>query len=147
MEPKKNKYDTNPLDPSVAKKTEEVWGDAGDRSDTQQVKGATGQVGPAADSPRSNIYSEAPTRHFDDLPNADAVAKALDIAQAAGVKLLIHCPELEREPEQTVARFRTHPALEGFHLRDEPSELHICHPVVVRYCLSKVRSCCCVNML
>src|SRR6266550_5308682 len=68
MEPKKNKYDTNPLDPSVAKKTEEVWGDGGDRSDTQQVKGATGQVGPADDSPRSNIYSEAPTRHFDDPP-------------------------------------------------------------------------------
>ena len=26
MEPKKSKYDTNPLDPEVARKTDEVWG-------------------------------------------------------------------------------------------------------------------------
>jgi uncharacterized membrane protein len=71
MEPKKSKYDTNPLDPAVVKKTEEVWGESGGGGDTQQVKGATGEVGPAADSPRSNIYSEAPTRNFDDI-RADA---------------------------------------------------------------------------
>ncbi|HEY6120678.1 MAG TPA: hypothetical protein VIV66_12010 [Pyrinomonadaceae bacterium] len=65
MEPKKNKYDTNPLDPDVAKRTEEVWGTTSTGSDTQQVKGATGEVGSPAESPRSNLYSEAPTRHFD----------------------------------------------------------------------------------
>ena len=65
MESKKNKYDTNPLDPDVAKKTDEVWGRTSTGSDTQQVKGATGDVGSPADSPRKNIYSEAPTRQFD----------------------------------------------------------------------------------
>ena len=29
METKKNKYDTNPLDPDVERKAEEVWGDVG----------------------------------------------------------------------------------------------------------------------
>jgi uncharacterized membrane protein len=65
MEPKKSKYDTNPLDPDVAKQTEEVWGDGSGGGNTQQVKGATQEVGAAGDSPRSNIYSEAPTRQFD----------------------------------------------------------------------------------
>ena len=62
---KKNKYDTNPLDPDVERKAEENWGG----SPTQQVGGATREVG---DSPnenaRRNVYSEAPTRHFDNPP-------------------------------------------------------------------------------
>lgn len=66
MESKKTKYDTNPLDPDVAKKTDEVWGRPNTGSDTQQVKGATAEVGSPAESPRRNIYSEAPTRQFDD---------------------------------------------------------------------------------
>jgi uncharacterized membrane protein len=69
MEPKKSKYDTNPLDPDVAKATEEVWGEGGSTGDTQQVKGATQEVGTPSDSPRANLYSEAPTRHLDDHPS------------------------------------------------------------------------------
>lgn len=68
MERKKSKYDTNPLDPNVAKETEEVWGDGGSGSQTQQVKGATREVGAPSDSPRGNVYSEAPTRQFDNAP-------------------------------------------------------------------------------
>jgi uncharacterized membrane protein len=66
METKKSKYDTNPLDPDVERKAEEVWGE---RGATQEVGGATREVG---DSPneeaRKNVYSEAPTRRYDNPP-------------------------------------------------------------------------------
>jgi uncharacterized membrane protein len=66
MEPKKSKYDTNPLDPDVVKKTEEIWGESGSNAGTREVKGATREIGSSAnESARSNIYSEAPTRRYD----------------------------------------------------------------------------------
>ncbi|HEU4870207.1 MAG TPA: DUF4870 domain-containing protein [Pyrinomonadaceae bacterium] len=71
METKKSKYDTNPLDPDVERKAEEVWGDLGGAAGTptQQVGGATREV---ADTPnenaRRNVYSEAPTRRYDNPP-------------------------------------------------------------------------------
>lgn len=68
METKKSKYDTNPLDPEVAKETEETWGEGGGRGETREVRGATREVGASSDSPRSNVYSEAPTRQFDNPP-------------------------------------------------------------------------------
>jgi uncharacterized membrane protein len=64
MEPKKTNYDTNPLDPDYERETEDVWGDGGKSGDTAQVKGATSEVGDAGESPRANVYSEAPTRQF-----------------------------------------------------------------------------------
>ena len=76
MEPKRSKYDTNPLDPEVARKTEQVWGDAEDVPSTGAVKGATTRVGPVAsdavDSARRNVYSEAPTRTFNSPPSGDS---------------------------------------------------------------------------
>jgi uncharacterized membrane protein len=76
MEPKRTKYDTNPLDPDVARKTEEVWGDAEEAPSTGAVKGATTPVGPFASRPvdnaRRNVYSEAPTRTFDSPPAGDS---------------------------------------------------------------------------
>src|SRR6267142_3126774 len=70
METKKSKYDTNPLDPDFVKKTEEVWGEAGGGPETQEVTGgATREVAPSnKENPRSNIYSEAPTRRYDNVP-------------------------------------------------------------------------------
>lgn len=72
METKKTKYDTNPLDPDVARETEEVWGEGsgGDAANpTQQVQGATRRVGnPEDQAARENIYSEAPTRRYDSPP-------------------------------------------------------------------------------
>ena len=69
METKKTKYDTNPLDPDVANRTKEVWGEEEGGPGTRQIKGATRDVGYSAnESARSNIYSEAPTRTFDDQP-------------------------------------------------------------------------------
>ena len=76
METKKSKYDTNPLDPDVERKAEESWGERA--GDTQQVSGTTRQVGdpppswtPTPDpneSARQNVYSEAPTRRYDNPP-------------------------------------------------------------------------------
>lgn len=67
MEPKKGKYDTNPLDSDVERNAEESWGDSGGK--TQQVRGATREVGrsPNEDA-RKNVYSEAPTRRYDNPP-------------------------------------------------------------------------------
>lgn len=75
METKKSKYDTNPLDPDVEKKAEDAWGDLG--GVTQQVGGSTSEVGntpsdnnrpPNPDNARQNVYSEAPTRRYDNPP-------------------------------------------------------------------------------
>ena len=71
METKKSKYDTNPLDPDYVRSTDDIWGDS-DRSNanTQDVSGgATRQVGPPeSDNARENVYSEAPTRRYDNPP-------------------------------------------------------------------------------
>jgi len=72
METKKSKYDTNPLDPDVERKVEDVWGDLG--GVTQQVGGTTQQVSNEPPRPqnvedaRKNVYSEAPTRRYDNPP-------------------------------------------------------------------------------
>ena len=69
METKKNKYDTNPLDPDVERKSEESWGDGGGgKGTTQPVQGATGQVAHPVEDARQNVYSEAPTRRYENPP-------------------------------------------------------------------------------
>ena len=66
MEQKKSKYDTNPLDPDFVKKVDEGWGDS--NPETQEVRGATREIGASAnENARSNIYSEAPTRRYDNV--------------------------------------------------------------------------------
>lgn len=72
METKKSKYDTNPLDPDVERKAEEAWGDlggSGGERPTQEVGGATREVGNSPnENARQNVYSEAPTRRYDNPP-------------------------------------------------------------------------------
>jgi len=70
MEPKKSKYDTNPLDPDFVKKTEEAWGEEEGGPATREVRGgATREIGSSAnENARSNVYSEAPTRRYDNRP-------------------------------------------------------------------------------
>jgi uncharacterized membrane protein len=69
MKPKKSKYDTNPLDPDFVKNTDEVWSETGSGPETQAVRGATHEIGSTAnEEARQNIYSEAPTRRYDNLP-------------------------------------------------------------------------------
>lgn len=66
METKKSKYDTNPLDPEVERNAEESWGGG---TPTQQVKGATREVGRSSnEQAKQNSYSEAPTRRYDTPP-------------------------------------------------------------------------------
>jgi hypothetical protein len=84
-----------------------------------------GWPGPPRDHATAERYREMAeagfTATFHWFPDNDAQAKALDAAHAAGVKLHIHTPELKSDPEGTVRRFKDHPALLGYHLRDEPS--------------------------
>jgi uncharacterized membrane protein len=69
METKKNKYDTNPLDPDVERASQEVWGDGGGKPTTEWVQQPTGKVEEQPqESSRTNIYSEAPTRRYDSPP-------------------------------------------------------------------------------
>ena len=65
MESKKDKYDTNPLDPDVARHTEEVWGNEDSGPSTSEFKGETRRVAEPLPEPRSNLHSEAPTRRYD----------------------------------------------------------------------------------
>lgn len=66
METKKGKYDTNPLDPDVEHNAEESWGDS---ASTQRVGGATRDVGRTPnENARQNVYSEAPTRRYENPP-------------------------------------------------------------------------------
>ena len=54
------------------------------------------------------------------FPNLSEVKKALDAAAKADVKILVSCPELKKEPEKTVKQIMNHPAIAGYHLKDEP---------------------------
>jgi uncharacterized membrane protein len=69
MESKKKKYDTNPLDPDVARRTEDVWGatsSGGGASNTEDITGATREIGRSQnEQARRDEGSEAPTRRYD----------------------------------------------------------------------------------
>jgi len=71
MEPKKSKYDTNPLDPDFVKKADEERSDQ-KTPDTQEVSGSTRQIRSSGNEPTNrNVYSEAPTQRYDTVsPNA-----------------------------------------------------------------------------
>jgi uncharacterized membrane protein len=72
MEPKKSKYDTNPLDPDFVKNAEDSWGEGGEGERgpaTREVGGATREIGSSGnEAARRNAYSEAPTRRYDNIP-------------------------------------------------------------------------------
>jgi uncharacterized membrane protein len=71
MQPKRSKYDTNPLDGNVAERADQDWGrDTGMRDDppTQAMSGGvTSEIGRTSnEAARSNPETEAPTRRIDD---------------------------------------------------------------------------------
>jgi uncharacterized membrane protein len=69
METKKSKYDTNPLDPDVERKSSEEWGEGGGGAPTTPwLQEPTGEVRGPTEDPRKNIYSEAPTRRVENPP-------------------------------------------------------------------------------
>ena len=80
--------------------------------------------GPPANHTNAERYRELAdagfTDNFSGFPNADAVERALEIGRATGIRLWISLPELHTDPEGTVKRFKDHPALAGYYLRDEP---------------------------
>jgi hypothetical protein len=61
------------------------------------------------------------TYSFTGFPNADAVQKALEVAEKVGVKIVVSCPELRSDPEKTARRFMNYKAIAGYHLMDEPN--------------------------
>jgi hypothetical protein len=65
--------------------------------------------------------------NFTLYPNVNVLAEALDAAEAAEVKIIFHCPELENEPDNVVNRFKDHPALAGYYLQDEPNRNDFSH--------------------
>ncbi len=72
MMAKRSKYDTNPLDPEVAERAEQAWGDPRPGPPTEEVGGPTSDIGRAAnEAARSHPESEAPTRRIgNDLPSS-----------------------------------------------------------------------------
>jgi hypothetical protein len=82
-------------------------------------------IGPPAEQTTPERYRELAacgfTQSFSGFPNLEAMLRALDVGQGAGVKLFVSCPELASDPEGTARRCMGHPALAGYHLRDEPS--------------------------
>jgi len=68
MEPKRSKYDTNPLDEHVADRANESLGSTRPGPPTEEVRGGpTRAIGPTEnDAARWNPEAEAPTRRIDD---------------------------------------------------------------------------------
>ncbi len=66
----KSKYDTNPLDPDYARRTEDVWGaQRGASSSTEEIGGATRDVGRTPNErARQDEHAEAPTRRYEHPP-------------------------------------------------------------------------------
>src|SRR5688500_12349462 len=62
-------------------------------------------IGPPAAETNEQRYRELAecgfTHNFTGFPNADAMAKALDVAHATGIKAFVSCPELQTDPEGT----------------------------------------------
>jgi hypothetical protein len=78
--------------------------------------------GPPATAERLREMKEAGlTISFTGFADVAAAIKGLDAAREAGVKLLVSCPQLQTDPEGTARQLKTHPALAGYFLRDEPS--------------------------
>jgi len=81
--------------------------------------------GPPAGETNAERYRELReagfTHNYSGFANAEAMEKALDVAHAAGIKQFVSIPELQSAPEKVAERFKTHPALAGYYLRDEPS--------------------------
>ena len=57
---------------------------------------------------------------FAHIHNYEDAIQALDLCAQVGLKSIFTCPELEKEPEETVQKVMNHPGLGGYFLRDEP---------------------------
>src|SRR5439155_6297849 len=70
MEPKRSKYDTNPLDENVADRAKKSWGQTSSETSGSPTEGlgvgATRGIGRSDDAVQGYAESEAPTRRIDD---------------------------------------------------------------------------------
>src|SRR5215831_15823858 len=66
MEPKRGKYDTNPLDEDVAHRADESFGRNGSGAATDDIAGQTTPINRDPQTARAARESEAPTRRIDD---------------------------------------------------------------------------------
>lgn len=67
MEPKRSKYDTNPLDEKVAHRAEESFGSSRPGGATEDISGSTQPINRnAPETSRAANVNEAPTRRMDD---------------------------------------------------------------------------------
>jgi uncharacterized membrane protein len=73
MEPKRSKYDTNPLEEDVARRADESFGTTRPVAPTEDISGPTTPINrSAADTTRAN-ESEAPTRRIDQVTSYPSV--------------------------------------------------------------------------
>jgi hypothetical protein len=57
---------------------------------------------------------------FSGFSNVAEARKAMDAAHAAGIQVLVSCPQLASDPEGTTRQLMDHPGLAGYFIRDEP---------------------------
>lgn len=71
---------------------------------------------------RYNELKESGITHslIHNFNNLEEVQTVLKIAQEAGVKMIVHTPELVSKPEETVHVLQKYPALAGYFIVDEP---------------------------
>jgi uncharacterized membrane protein len=114
MEPKKSKYDTNPLDPDFVKNAEAGRDNSG--PETQEVKGATREIGSSAnEDARRNIYSEAPTRRYDTV-SPDAPYPSIFVPPTYSQPTPYQPPPT---PNQPVGQRPTHRSVAGINVPEK----------------------------
>lgn len=71
---KKSKYDTNPLDPDVVRRTDDVWGaQRSSEQQTEALSGATREVEQtASERASSHAGADAPTRRYYEPPQSQS---------------------------------------------------------------------------
>lgn len=57
---------------------------------------------------------------FSGFSNVAEARKAMDAAHAAGIQVLVSCPQLSADPAGTAKQLMDHPGLAGYYIRDEP---------------------------
>lgn len=55
------------------------------------------------------------------FPDLATTEKGLKTAAAAGIKMVVYCPELKTDTKNAIQKIRGYPALAGYFLSDEPS--------------------------
>lgn len=82
-------------------------------------------IGPPENETTVQRYKEMAdagfTHSFSFFNSVEAMEKAINVAHATKIKMFVYCPELKKNPEDVVKKFMKHPALEGYHIIDEPS--------------------------